>query len=66
MKFDTAEIKRALKLLEEHGKPTEIEIAVDNNKLKIATYSDMYGHILITLYDSDASKFAEVTKTERL
>lgn len=69
MKYSVKEIHKALEYLKKHGDPVEISVISDpagRGRLYIHAFTEQYGDISITLYESEVGKFAEVTKTERL
>ena len=67
MKIEIKELKKALSFLEKNGNPVDVDIEFDHQgHFLIKSYTDIAGQVVITLYSSESSKFAEVTKSERL
>lgn len=67
MKIDVKELNKALEYLKKNGDPVEVSVDFDlKSHFRIQAYTDLSGHISITIFPSEASKMAEVTKTERL
>lgn len=71
MKYDMNELDKALKYIRANNGPTSIDIELDPLQRLVIKFTDSLGGDLnsITIYPEiggNTSKFAEVTKTERL
>lgn len=67
MKIDIKELQKTLKYLEKNGNPSQINVDFDSNgRFRISVYTEEAGQIIITIYESEYQKMAEVTRTERL
>ena len=67
MKIDVKELHKALEYFRKNGEPAEVEVDFDiKGHFRMKTYTDVSGQVVITIYESESRKMAEVTKTERL
>lgn len=70
MNIDPKELVKAIEYIKKNGDPAEIKVDFDiNGRFRLQYYTDLSGQVTITLYEmleKEASKMAEVTKTDRL
>jgi hypothetical protein len=68
MKFDVADIKKAINKIEEYGKLGEVDLEFDHLGRLELKYSEPMGgdRCTIVLFPSDTEKMAEITTTTLL
>lgn len=68
MRYTIKEVQKALEIVTKNGGPSEIDITIDPMERLVLSYVDTLGgdQITITIFRSDISKMATITKTTRL
>jgi hypothetical protein len=68
MKYDIKDIQKAIDTITKNGGPTEIDMTTDHlDRLSVKYTDTMDGDsMVITIYPSETSKMATITKTTRL
>lgn len=67
-KFNLKDLKKTLDLISKGGDSSDVELSLESRDRLLVKYTDPEGGdaVVVTIYEADTGKMAEITRTTRL